>query len=323
MRSQTVEVTESAGRILSSAIFRPGGKKILAKGHILRDEDIRVLQLEGMAQIWVTELEEGEVSEDSAVVAVSAEMACGACEIQLAPGGRANINATEDGCVLVDDDLLRQINCTSSVVIATVPNFSFARAGQRIATVKSAPFAVAQSDLDGLVQMLKERGPIMQARPIRQASVAVLYTDPGSGDRAKLLFESVLRQKLEKFGVRTAINLCALENEEHVSRAMQQLIRSKPAAVLVASTTAPAGPNDVIGRAMEKIGCKLERFLAPVEPGNLLLMGYKDDVPVLSAPGCCRSLKTNVIDLMLPPLLARYRVSTWEVACLGHGGLLQ
>lgn len=323
MRSQTIEVTESAGRILSSAIFRPGGKKILAKGHILRDEDIRVLQLEGMEQIWVTELEEGEVSEDSAVVAVSAEMACGACEIQLAPGGRANINATEDGCVLVDDDLLRQINCTSSVVIATVPNFSFARAGQRIATVKSAPFAVAQSDLDGLVQMLKERGPIMQARPIRQANVAVLYSDPSSGDRAKLLFESVLRQKLEKFGVRTAINLAVLENEEHVSRAMQQLIRSRPAAVLVASTTAPAGPNDVIGRAMEKIGCKLERFLAPVEPGNLLLMGYKDDVPVLSAPGCCRSLKPNVIDLMLPPLLARYRVSTWEVACLGHGGLLQ
>ncbi len=71
-----------------------------------------------------------------------------------------------------------------------------------------------------------------------------------------------------------------------------------------------------------KIGCQIERFLAPVEPGNLLLMGYKDDIPILSAPGCFRSLKPNVIDLMLPPMMARYRVSTWEVACLGHGGLL-
>lgn len=323
MKSQTVEVRESAGRILSSAIFRPGGKKLLAKGHILRDEDIRVLEVEGMAQIWVTELEEGEVSEDAAVCAVAGEMACGCCEIQLAPGGRANLIATEDCCVLIDDDLLRQVNCTSSVVIATVPNFSFARAGQRIATVKSAPFAVAQSDLDGLVAMVKDRGPIMQARPIRQAGVAVLYCDPISGDRAKTLFESVMRQKLERYGIRSSTNISVLENEEHVSRAMQQLIRSKPAAVIVASTTAPAGPHDVVGRAMDKIGCKIERFLAPVEPGNLLLMGYKDDVPVISAPGCCRSLKPNVIDLMLPPLLARYRVSTWEVACLGHGGLLQ
>jgi len=30
----------------------------------------------------------------------------------------------------------------------------------------------------------------------------------------------------------------------------------------------------------------------------------------------------NVVDLVLPPMLARYRVSGWEVACLGHGGLL-
>src|SRR2546421_3907983 len=46
--------------------------------------------------------------------------------------------------------------------------------------------------------------------------------------------------------------------------------RSKPSLVLVASTTAPAGPEDVVGRAMTYIGCQLERFLAPVEPGNLL-----------------------------------------------------
>ena len=103
---------------------------------------------------------------------------------------------------------------------------------------------------------------------------------------------------------------------------MQQFAAAKPSVVLVASTTAPAGPADVVGRAMEKIGCEIERFLAPVEPGNLLLMGYKDDIPIISAPGCFRSLKPNVIDLMLPPMMARYRVSTWELACLGHGGLL-
>ena len=92
--------------------------------------------------------------------------------------------------------------------------------------------------------------------------------------------------------------------------------------ILVASITAPAGPDDAVGRAMARIGCPIERFLAPVEPGNLLLIGYKDDVPIMSAPGCFRSLKPNVIDLMLPPLMAQYRVSTWEVSCLGHGGLL-
>jgi molybdopterin biosynthesis enzyme len=78
----------------------------------------------------------------------------------------------------------------------------------------------------------------------------------------------------------------------------------------------------VIGRAMHRIGCRIERFLAPVEPGNLFMLSYKDDVPIVNAPGCFRSVKPNVLDLVLPPLLARYRVSNFEVASLGHGGLL-
>lgn len=322
MRAQTIGIQASAGRVLSSAIFRPGGKKLMAKGHILREEDVRILQMEGMENIWVAELEEDEISEDEAVCAVAGEMACGSYDIQLAPGGRANLIATENCCVLVDDELLRQVNCTSGIVIATTMNFSFALAGQRIATVKSAPFAVPKSDFDGLIGMLRDRGPIMQARPVQGATVGVVYSDPINGDRARTLFEPVIRQKLERFGIRSHGSVSVLENEEYVSRGLQNLLRAKPSVILVASSTAPAGPGDVVGQAMARIGCPIERFLAPVEPGNLLLIGYKDDVPVLAAPGCFRSLKPNVVDLMLPPLMARYRVSTWEVSCLGHGGLL-
>ena len=181
---------------------------------------------------------------------------------------------------------------------------------------------MAKSDFEGTLNMLRDRGPIMQVRPIRNISVGVLYCDPGNGDRARTLFESIVRQKLERFGIRSHYGLAVLENDEHVSRGMQQLLRANPSVILIASTTAPAGPGDVVGRAMAKINCQIERFLVPVEPGNLLLMGYKDDVPVVSAPGCFRSLKPNVVDLLMPPMLARYRVSTWELACLGHGGLL-
>ncbi|HYK59794.1 MAG TPA: hypothetical protein VEV85_10210 [Bryobacteraceae bacterium] len=49
---------------------------------------------------------------------------------------------------------------------------------------------------------------------------------------------------------------------------------------------------------------------------------YKDEVPIVSVPGCFRSTKPNGVDLVLPPMLAQYRISGWEVACLGHGGLL-
>jgi molybdenum cofactor cytidylyltransferase len=322
MKAQTVDVRESTGRILCCTIFRPGGRKLLAKGHVLSGDDVRLLETEGLGQVWVTELEDGEVGEDDAVSRAAQEMGCGCLEIRLAAGGRANLFASEDCCVLVDDDLLKQINCIASIVIATSPNFSFAQAGQRIATVKSAPFAVAQSHLDAVINILKERGPILQARPIREPSVAVLYTDPVQGDRARQLFESILRQRLERFGAAPSFVLATTEEEDGVARSLQHLFRARPTVILVASTTAPAGPEDVIGRAMTRAGCHLERFLAPVEPGNLFLLGYKEEIPIVSAPGCFRSAKLNVVDLVLPPMLARYRLSGWEIAGLVHGGLL-
>jgi molybdenum cofactor cytidylyltransferase len=322
MRAQTVDVKSSTGRVLCCTVFRPGGKKLLAKGHVISDEDIRILESEGMDTIWVTELEEGEVGEDDAVCAVASEMGCGSFEVRLAAGGRANLLATENCCVLVDDELLKQINCTASVVIATTLNYSYAVAGQRIATIKSAPFAVAKDQLDAVIGILKERGPILQARPVRLPNVGVLYSDPISGERARQLFENVIRQRLERFGVSANFVLACNEDENAVARSLQHLLRSKPCVVLVASTTAPAGPEDIVGQAMLKVGAQIERFLAPVEPGNLMLMAYKDEVPIVSAPGCFRSAKPNVVDLILPPLLARYHVTGWEIANLGHGGLL-
>src|SRR5436309_15479232 len=221
MRAQTVDVKSSTGRVLCCTVFRPGGKKLLAKGHIISDEDVRVLESEGMENIWVTELEEGEVGEDDAVAAVAGEMGCGSFEIRLAAGGRANLIATEDCCALIDDELLKQINCTSSVVIATVPNYRYARAGERLATIKSAPFAIAKAQLEAVLGILNERGAILQARPIREPGVAVLYTDPVHGDRARTLFESVVRTRLEKYGASVPYSLCSIEEEDHVTRSLQ------------------------------------------------------------------------------------------------------
>src|ERR1700685_15300 len=256
MKTKTIDVLESTGRVLCCTIFRAGGKKLLAKGHVISDEDARMLKTVGMNQVWVTELEEGEVGEDDAVMQVASEIGCGTLEIRLAAGGRANLFATEACCVLVDDELLKQINCTASMAIATSLNFSYARAGQRVATVKSTPFAVAKPELDAMISIVKERGPILQARPVRSPAVAILYTDPVNGERARQLFENIMRQRLDRIGSAASFVLSSVEEEGAVVRSLQHLLRSRPTAVLIASTTAPAGPDDVIGRSMIKAGCQ-------------------------------------------------------------------
>ena len=283
MRAQTVDVKSSTGRVLCCTVFRPGGKKLAGQRpcHQRRGHPRPGIRRHG--HIWVTELEEGEIGEDDAVCAVASEMGCGSYEIRLAAGGRANLLATENCCVLVDDELLKQINCTASVVIATALNFSYAVAGQRIATVKSAPFAVAKDQLEAVIDILKERGPILQARPVRTPTVGVLYTDPVNGERARQLFENIMRQRLERFGVNANFVLACTEDEESVTRSLQHLLRSKPSVILVASTTAPAGPEDVIGRAMTQLGWANGALPGAGRAGNLLMLAYKDEVPIISA----------------------------------------
>ena len=93
MKAQTVDVRSSTGRILCSTVFRPGGKKLLSKGHVISEDDVRVLQSEGMDNIWVTELEEGEVGEDDAVCAAAAEVGCGSYGAVPATGMRLRRHA--------------------------------------------------------------------------------------------------------------------------------------------------------------------------------------------------------------------------------------
>jgi molybdenum cofactor cytidylyltransferase len=224
---------------------------------------------------------------------------------------------------LVDEDLLREFNRSGYVTIATVPNFSYAAAGQRVATVKTAPFAIPEEKFRAALALARERGPVLQARPIRNPAVGVLYSDPRQAQRGRALFEGIMRTRLERLGTAAAYVLATLEEEERLARSLEHMLRARPSLVLIASTTAPAGPDDVVGRAIARVGCRLECFLAPVEPGNLLLLSYAGKVPVVSAPGCFRSPKPNVVDLVLPPLLAWYPLTAVEISELGHGGLLQ
>ena len=322
MRVLPIEVENSCGRILCSTIFKSDGQKLLARGHLLSDQSVRLLAMEGMREVWVTELEEGEVSEDETVMAVAQAMCCGCVEIRLAPGGRANLTATEDCCVLVNYELLEQINATSTATIATVQNYKFVRAGERVATVKSAPFAVAQNQLAATLSFLNEWDGILQARPLCRPAIGALYTDPVQGERARTSFDQTLRARFERYKPRRIFSFSCVEEEELIFRTLQQLIAQKPSLILIASTTTLVGPEDGVGRAVTRLGGQLERFLAPVEPGSLMMLSYKDDLPIVSAPGCYRSLKPNILDLILPPLLSNHRMTDRDIARLGLGGLL-
>jgi molybdenum cofactor cytidylyltransferase len=80
---------------------------------------------------------------------------------------------------------------------------------------------------------------------------------------------------------------------------------------------------DIAPRAVERAGGGITCFGAPVDPGNLLMLAYLGDIPILGAPGCVRSPKRNIVDEVLPCLLVGDRLTQADIIELGHGGLLE
>ena len=77
MRAQLIQTRQSTGRVLCRTILSADGKKLLGKGHMISHEDTYMLESEEMYEVWVTKLEEGEISENEAFMKIAREIGCG------------------------------------------------------------------------------------------------------------------------------------------------------------------------------------------------------------------------------------------------------
>lgn len=298
------------------------GKKILARGRRLEDSDLQMLAGQGVDQVWIVDLAEDERCEDQILDELIPLAGTGAFEVRRLPGGRADFVSMDATALLLHLDRLNVLNSSGVGVMCTSPQFARLERGQRFAQMRSRPFAAPKERLAAVSQTLRALGPCFDVKPIYAPKVAVLYTDPVRPEKARTLFEPAVNQRAKTFGFIPHQENC-LEDDEVLPEALRSAIGRGTDVLLIASTMAPSMPEDVIGRAMAACGARIEHYLAPVEPGSMTMVGYAGGTAIVSAPGCFRGPKQNVIDLMLPPLLARHRLSAAALSSMGPGGLLE
>src|SRR3546814_849062 len=92
--------------------------------------------------------------------------------------------------------------------------------------------------------------------------------------------------------------------------------------VLIMAASATADREDVVPAAIRQAGGRVERVGMPVDPGNLLCLGWLRRRAVIGLPGCARSPLRNGVDLILERLFAGFGVDSDVIAGMGVGGLL-
>jgi molybdenum cofactor cytidylyltransferase len=321
-----VPLEEAEGKILGHNVTGPDGRRLLRKGKPLAAADVARLRALGRASVYVAELEAGDVAEDQAARRIATAVSGPGIRFSGPATGRANLVSEGVGLLRVDAARLAEVNQAEGVTLATLNHNTAVTAGKMVATIKVVPYGLPESVVRR-VEQLAAGDPLVAVDAIPARRVALLLSGAPAAEERLASFDKALRSRLEALGAAiVAVAFVPLE-EEAGELALAAQLEAQVAAgvdlIILAGETAIMDRYDIAPRAVERAGGEIVAFGAPVDPGNLLMLAYLEQVPVLGAPGCARSPKTNVVDVLLPRLLAGDRLARADIAALGHGGLFE
>jgi molybdenum cofactor cytidylyltransferase len=327
MKFEPVPLSDAKGKILGHNIAGANGQRLLRKGKPLTDEDLEKLRMLGRSSVYVAEIEQDDVEENRAARRV-AEAVCGTgLHITSVSSGRANLLANEQGILRVDVERLAQINDRDGITLATLMTHSPVHIRQIVATIKIIPYAVQESIVRAAEAIASGSNPIVRVDSLPCHSVGMILSGSNFMHQRLVSDFAPLRDRIDKLGSSvTRTDFVALDDESDeaaLTDMLKQQIAFGIRMILLAGETAIMDAHDIVPRAVERAGGHVASVGAPVDPGNLLMLAYINDVPVVGAPGCARSRKTNIVDWILPRLLVGDRLTRRDIVALGHGGLLQ
>ena len=327
MKFGPVPLAEAAGKILGHNIAGADGRRLLRKGKPLTPADLAALAGVGRQSVYVAELEPGDVDENNAARRVARAIAGPGLRLPGAGSGRANALAAGLGILRVDAARLTRLNELEGLTVATLAAHSPVRPNQIVATVKIIPFAMPEGSIAAAEAIAANGPPMLTVDPLPTRSVSLIFSgSPALRDRLTAEFAPLI-ERLENLGAQVvSLDFVPLE-DEHGEALLARTLEARRAAgsemMVLAGETAIMDRHDLVPRAVERAGGHVEALGAPVDPGNLLMLAYLGDVPVVGAPGCARSRKVNIVDWVLPRLLAGDRLTRADLTALGHGGLLE
>ena len=307
------------------------GAKRIPKGTMLGPDHVAMLQNAGVDAVEVARGQEGDVSENIAAARIARALTPGNGSISAdrATTGRVNLRASVSGLFLADRTAVDHLNAIDPRVgLATLPDTTRVAGNELIATLKIVPFYLPDAIVTawsertaGAIQVARWIDPLPDAGATRKRVAHISTTLPS-------VKGSVLDKTRRVFAERlapTGVELLDERRVPHERAALADAIRGAVDAdvIVVFGASAVTDERDVVPAAIERAGGRIERVGMPVDPGNLLVLGALERVPVLGAPGCARSPARNGFDLVLDRLLAGVPVRNTDIAAMGVGGLLK
>jgi molybdenum cofactor cytidylyltransferase len=327
----TVGIEDAVGGVLIHNIADAQGHKALSKGHRLIERDVETLRALGKTSVVVGLFEAGDVGENEAASRIARAVAGVNVALSAVSGGRINLMANTHGILKVNDEALNEINSLDGVTLATIPANTVVAPKKMVATIKTIGLAIPEQNLNAVEEIARRTASpaerkvtnAIEIREFRHTRVAVILTGSEEArDRVQKTFMPAIQSRVEELGSGIVLRDYVEHEPTAIAGAIERARAENVECVILAGETSIMDASDVTPSGIVQAGGKIEVYGAPVEPGNLLLLAYADDLPIIGAPGCVKSRDVNVVDLILPRLFAGERVRKRDVVVLANGGLL-
>ena len=323
MKFGTFPVDQAEGVILAHAVVTPMQR--FQKSHVLTADDIVLLRDAGIAEVMGARLDDGDVPEDEAARRLAACISGLNTNATKAFTGRCNLVADCDGILVVDETRINKINTVhEALTVATLPQHAKVSVGQTIATAKIIPFSCKEEDLQTTETISRGLNEIICIHPFKRKQITLISTQlPETKDSVIEKSAAVLEERLHRCNNRLGDHALCAHTTSALRREIETALNSGTQMVLIFGASAITDRGDVIPSAIESAGGSVDHLGMPVDPGNLLLLGHKGNVPIIGLPGCARSPKLNGFDWVLERLLADISVTPSDIKAMGVGGLLK
>ena len=292
------------------------------RGHIIREEDIPHLLDIGKRTVFVWEPEAGEIHEEDCARRMAAMCPVEGTHYTEPSEGKVLLFADQRGMFRVNRKLLEKINSIGDITIATLPDHYPVEVGARLASMRIVPLVTKEEQIIEAERLCAEE-KLIDLRPYKDKKLGVVIT--GSEvytGRIKDKFEPVVRAKMKQYPCQiVGVTICDDDLDMIVDAAKQHL--ENGADFLIFTGGMSVDPDDLTPTAVRQLGAQIVTHGVPSQPGNMTLVAYLGDVPVLGVPGAAISLPTTVFDVLLPQIFAGDKITKQELIGLADGGLCQ
>ncbi|MCR4923801.1 MAG: molybdopterin-binding protein [Lachnospiraceae bacterium] len=322
---EKVRVEDAVGMPLGHDLtaMYPGFKGALFKrGHVIEEKDIELLLDIGKKTIYVGDLNKDELHEEDCARRLAGMAELEGAHYEGPSEGKVLLIADIKGMFRVNTKLLRLINEIGDITVSTLPDHYRVEEGARLASMRIVPLFTKEEQILK-AESLCENDRLFELLPYKELNAGIIVT--GSeiyNGRIKDRFEAVVRRKLAYYPGRIVnVKICDDDMDMIIDAAGD--LMEKGADFLIFTGGMSVDPDDLTPGAIKKLGADIISYGVPSQPGNMTLVAYLKDIPILGVPGAAISLPTTMFDVLLPQIYSGLKISKRDLINLGDGGLCQ